>query len=348
AFQYPRLLGADSAPPLPSATEVSETTGHEHEAHEYGLPMDRRLVGGTTAMTVALLGLAAFRNIHDFRLTHLPLSAAVVSGILWLAAGQIGFAVSRAWHVSWWTYHVLVFGGFSMILLGVARHVGRGASLSESIMTLFVQDTVAKLEGSYNETLVTMIASVEAKDAYTRGHSARVTVLATLIGEELRLPPEHLRILHHAALLHDVGKIGIPDAILNKPGRLTEEEYAIVKEHPVTGETMLKAVAALGPMLAGVRSHHERWDGRGYPDGLSGEAIPVDGRIIAMADVFDALTSARAYRAAWPFSQAVDEMKRGAGTAFDPRLIAAFLRTLPRYMEQLRRQPRLAREVAVA
>jgi hypothetical protein len=299
-----------------------------------------------TVLNVAMLSVAIYRYVQDYRLARLPLLALVVSGLLLFTDGVIGLAYSRVWHLSWWLYHVLVFTGFGAILLGVLTHVGRGTTVTDSVRTLFVQDTVEKLEQGYNDAIVAMINSVEAKDAYTRGHSARVTLLATVIAEELRLSPERLRILHQSALVHDVGKIGIPDAILNKPGRLTAEEYAVIKEHPAKGVAILRGVPSLQPMLGGVRSHHERWDGKGYPDGLAGQAIPLEGRIIAVADVFDALTSARAYRPAWPFEQAIEEIHKGAGTAFEIRMVEAFNNALPRYREQLKRVPELAGDLA--
>ncbi|HEY3247387.1 MAG TPA: HD-GYP domain-containing protein [bacterium] len=318
---------------------------------EYGTGYGLTSLSGTiviivTVFNVAMLSVAIYRYVQDYRLARLPLLALVVSGLLLFTDGVIGLAYSRVWHLSWWTYHVLVFAGFGAILLGILTHMGRGETVTDSVRTLFVQDTVQKLEQSYNDTIVAMINSVEAKDAYTRGHSARVTLLATLIAEELRLSPERLRILHQSALVHDVGKIGIPDAILNKPGRLTPEEYAVIKEHPVKGVTILRNVGSLRPMLDGVRSHHERWDGKGYPDGLAGERIPLNGRIIAVADVFDALTSARAYRPAWPFDQAVDEIHNGSGSQFEVRMVEAFDRALPHYREQLKRVPDLAHDLA--
>jgi hypothetical protein len=313
----------------------------------YGLTsLSGTIVIGVTALNVGMLGMAIYRYVQDYRLTRLPLLALVVSGLLLFTDGVIGLAYSRVWHLSWWLYHVLVFTGFGAILLGILTHMGRGTTVTDSVRTLFVRDTVQKLEQGYNDAIVAMINSVEAKDAYTRGHSARVTLLATLIAEDLRLSPERLRILHQSALVHDVGKIGIPDAILNKPGRLTAEEYAVIKEHPAKGVAILRGVPSLRLMLGGVRSHHERWDGKGYPDGLAGDAIPLEGRIIAVADVFDALTSARAYRPAWPFEQAVEEIHKGAGSAFEVRMVEAFDRALPRYREQLKRVPELAQDLA--
>ena len=132
-----------------------------------------------------------------------------------------------------------------------------------------------------------------------------------------------MRVLYQAALLHDIGKIGVPDAILNKPGRLTEEEFAIIREHPVRGHAIIQGVHSLRDEISGVRYHHERLDGSGYPDGLAGDAIPLDARIIAVADVFDALTSSRSYRAAWSREQALVTIEAEAGVTLDARCVTA-------------------------
>jgi putative nucleotidyltransferase with HDIG domain len=171
--------------------------------------------------------------------------------------------------------------------------------------------------------IVALGGAVEAKDPYTRGHTLRVAELAVRIGQELRLSPERLRVLNRAALLHDIGKIGVPDTILNKPAKLTEDEYAIIKEHPVRGYGMIKHVKSLQRELGGVRHHHERLDGSGYPDGLKGDAIPLDARIIAVADVFDALTSPRPYRDAWPRERALALIDSEAGSKLDARCVHA-------------------------
>ena len=337
SVRWPNLLVASHAMSI----------GVQEYGTGYGLTsLSGVVVIALTALNVGLLGVSLYRYIQDYRLTRLPMLALVVSGLLLFTNGVIGLPYSRVWHLSWWLYHVLVFAGFGAILAGILTHVGRGTTVTDSVRTMFVQDTVQKLEQGYNDAIVAMINSVEARDAYTRGHSARVTLLASVIAEELRLSPERLRILHQSALVHDVGKIGIPDAILNKPARLTEDEYAVIKEHPAKGVAILRNVPSLRPMLGGVRSHHERWDGKGYPDGLAGEAIPLEGRIIAVADVFDALTSARAYRPAWTFERAVEEIHQGAGSAFEPRMVDVFDQALPRYREQLKRVPELAQDLA--
>jgi len=171
---------------------------------------------------------------------------------------------------------------------------------------------------------VIFVNPIEVGDPYMRGHSRRVALIAALVGEALQVPLESLLTLNQSALLHDIGKIGLPEVILNKPGCLTDEEFGTVKQHPTRGEAIVGAFPDLQDTLPGIRSHHERWDGSGYPDGLAGEAIPLQGRIIAIADVYDAMTSDRAYRPAHQLETALEELRSGAGVLYDPRAIDAF------------------------
>jgi len=170
-----------------------------------------------------------------------------------------------------------------------------------------------------------LVAAIEAKDEYTRGHSQRVYQLAVRIGQRLRLSEDEQQTLSWAALLHDIGKIAIDGQILNKIERLSDAEFAAIKSHPERGCRVLEPIPQLRGVLPGIRHHHERWDGRGYPDGLQGQDIPLLARIIAVADTFDAIVSARAYRPARTTGYALDEIRGGAGTQFDPVVAQAML-----------------------
>ncbi len=185
---------------------------------------------------------------------------------------------------------------------------------------------ITQLEHANMATVEALAAAVDAKDPYTRGHSQRVSMRAALLARAMGLSPSDVARVQLAGVLHDVGKIGVPDAILTKPGALTAEEFAIIKEHPATGERMLRAVPFLHDILPAVRHHHERWDGGGYPDGLAGAAIPRDAAIIMVADSFDAMTSSRTYRPALPFGEACRRIREGSGTQFAPEVVAAFER----------------------
>ncbi|MDD5258586.1 MAG: HD domain-containing protein [bacterium] len=182
---------------------------------------------------------------------------------------------------------------------------------------------------TYLETVQALAQAIEASDEYTRGHSDRVTKFAIQIARQLQLGRTFIDTLKIACILHDVGKIGIIKEVLNKPGKLNDAEFDIIKMHPVLGEQIIAPVAFLAPIKPIVRHHHERFDGRGYPDGLKGEIIPYLSRIIAVADTYDAMTSERPYRPALSTEIALAEIRKCSGTQFDPEVVKAFLEIHP-------------------
>ena len=169
------------------------------------------------------------------------------------------------------------------------------------------------------------VNALEARDLYTRQHSSRVTEIALVLGRELGCSTEELTVLNFAGPLHDIGKIGIRDAVLLKPGPLDDTEWQHMREHPVKGFDIASKIEMLRPIMPAVRSHHERWDGTGYPLGLAGPAIPLGARIFAVADAFDALTFDRPYSTAMPMVAARERIRAAAGTHFDPDVVATFL-----------------------
>lgn len=179
------------------------------------------------------------------------------------------------------------------------------------------------LEQGYLETIVALANSIDSKDAYTRGHSQRVGDVAVEIGKELNLPDSVLKQLQYGGILHDIGKIGIVESILCKQSRLTDAEMAIMREHPAIGDSIIGPVSFLAGVRSCVRSHHERWDGTGYPDKLKGEDIPMLARIVACADTFDACTSTRPYQKAMPLEQAMQILDKLTGAQLDPQVVAA-------------------------
>jgi putative nucleotidyltransferase with HDIG domain len=181
------------------------------------------------------------------------------------------------------------------------------------------------LQESFVATVRALAQAVDAKDSYTAGHSTRVTDYSVIIAEELGLGPDDLRRVRLAGLLHDVGKIGIRDSVLGKPGALNDEEFGVMKSHPTVGASILKPVTQLAEVVPGVLHHHERFDGRGYPNGLKAEEIPLMGRIIGVADAFDAMTSDRVYRPRLSDDVALAELKKHSGTQFDSKMVKAFL-----------------------
>jgi HD-GYP domain-containing protein (c-di-GMP phosphodiesterase class II) len=169
-----------------------------------------------------------------------------------------------------------------------------------------------------------LVHTIEAKDYYTRGHSERVNRYAMLMAERLDLDEKQKNTLHWASILHDIGKIGIPEGILNKPGRLTDEEYELIKIHPRKGGDIIKPIDQLADALPAILHHHERYDGGGYPDGLKGEKIPQLARIISVADTFDAITSTRSYRDARSPDKALGIMEEVSGSQLDADFVTIF------------------------
>jgi putative nucleotidyltransferase with HDIG domain len=188
------------------------------------------------------------------------------------------------------------------------------------------RDRSQQLTRSYMATVRALSNAVEARDAYTGKHAERVTRFAIEIGRELGLPTPDTPEIEFGFLLHDVGKLAIPDAILFKPGPLTSEERALMSQHTIVGAEIMRDIEFLAEASKVVRSHHERWDGSGHPDGLAGEQIPLNARVFAVADVFDALTTNRPYRVALSFAQARAMIDEQSGSHFDPTVVDAFRR----------------------
>ncbi|MGZ8428299.1 MAG: HD-GYP domain-containing protein [Candidatus Deferrimicrobiaceae bacterium] len=188
-----------------------------------------------------------------------------------------------------------------------------------------VKEQTELINKMYVRAINALIKALEAKDFYTRGHSQRVTRYSVAIGQEMGLSPDHLRELRRAASLHDLGKIGVRDAILNKPGRLTDEEMGEVVRHPEMATRILSPIPFFRKLLPSIRHHHERFDGLGYPGRIKGKDIPLDSRIMAVCDAYDAMTSDRAYRAALPAEDAAAEILRCSGTQLDPEIVSVFL-----------------------
>jgi putative nucleotidyltransferase with HDIG domain len=182
---------------------------------------------------------------------------------------------------------------------------------------------VLELERSLLETIETLNDAVEARDPYTAGHSQRVRRVALAVGRALELTDEQLATLETAALFHDIGKIGMPDSILTKPDRLTREEETLMREHVTRGAEIVSKVPSFRQAASGIRYHHERWDGLGYPEGLSGEQIPLEAAIIGLADAWDTMTSDRGYAPSLSLGEALAEMRAGRGKQFSPRVVDA-------------------------
>ena len=197
-------------------------------------------------------------------------------------------------------------------------------------------DTYEKLEQAYLESIQTLRYTVEAKDTYTRGHSDRVSEFSVLLGKKMGLSDQDLRTLQIGGLFHDIGKIGVPDTILQKESKLTDDEYSEIKNHPSIGAHILSTATLFKDIIPIVKHHHERYDGHGYPSQLKGEEIPYLARITAIADSFDAMTSRRTYRDAMPLETVISEFMRCRGSQFDPELDDAFVDILENHYDEIK------------
>jgi putative nucleotidyltransferase with HDIG domain len=204
--------------------------------------------------------------------------------------------------------------------------------------TAELDQALASLEDAYRSTLKALTAALETRDSETHGHSERVVTYSLRLGRECGLDSAHMKALEFGSLLHDIGKIGVPDAILRKPAKLTEEEWVRMREHPLHGQQILRGIEFLNRASCVVAQHHEKWDGSGYPLGLSGEDIDICARVFAVADAFDAITSDRVYRRGKSYEAAAQELDEWAGKQFDAKVVAAFHRVPKEDWEELHRR----------
>jgi putative nucleotidyltransferase with HDIG domain len=223
----------------------------------------------------------------------------------------------------------------------VANKLNQGKYSSEDIDLLNIlssqlafviqnADLFSNLQKAYIDTLSALTGAIDAKDSYTRGHSERVTELSIKLAEECNVPSSEIENIKLGGLLHDIGKIGIPEAVLNKPGRLNDEEFNIIKSHPDLGLHILGKVEFLEHIVPIIRHHHERYDGKGYPGGLKGDNIPLLARIVSVVDTFDAMTTNRPYRKALTIEESLVEIDRCSGSQFDPDIAAKFIKMVRR------------------
>lgn len=281
------------------------------------------------AVTVAVLVMAAVTARHyliAYRYSRFPLQFWLLCSTGWLAGAQIIMATGEVWRASWWTYHYLLLAAVISVVYGLVKQYALGASLGAAVRGLLTDDPHERIEAGISPSIRALVIATETHDHYTAGHSYRVAVEALRIGQAMGLGPEQLRALAQGGIVHDIGKMEIPAHILNKPGRLTAAERALVEQHPVRGYEVCKRLGFLPDELGIIRHHHEKWDGSGYPDGLRGEDIPLLARVLAIADVYDALTSERSYRQPWTHERAVAYIVEQAGVHFDPACVEVWLR----------------------
>lgn len=293
------------------------------------VPIDNRNLQLTLGFTSgALIAFAAWRYYQAFVFARLPSQIVMVATLLLLLEVQVIILWGQVWYLSWWIYHALYGVALLVLFTGWALEVRRSGTLRAIADALSMRDALAQLNRGLESPIVDLVDAVEAKDAETFGHVRRVSEHALGIGRKLGLSQAELRQLVLAAEMHDVGKISIPSSILSKPGPLNDAEYGLLKTHTVRGHEIAQKVQALRPLAGVVRHHHEHYDGKGYPDGLSGDDIPLLSRIVSVADTYDAITSKRPYRDPRSPGEALAEIKRVRGTQLDPRCVDAFITVL--------------------
>jgi putative nucleotidyltransferase with HDIG domain len=283
------------------------------------------VVAVASAVALANTGLIHWRR---WRLGGGRVQLALVFASWMGVQAELSMHFGRFWQLSWWDYHAVLLTGFGAAVYAIVATYSRMKERDAGLDSVFKTDPLAHIERGYPEALKALVAASEAKDSYTRGHSRRVTELSVMLGQRMGLSTDALRKLAWGAELHDIGKIGIRDSVLNKQGRLAPDERALVEQHPVIGWEIARQTRSLQDLLDVIRSHHERVDGTGYPDGLAGDDIPMAARIVAVVDVWDAVTSDRSYRSAWPVQKALEIMVEGRGSQFDARCLDQFLALL--------------------
>jgi putative nucleotidyltransferase with HDIG domain len=226
-----------------------------------------------------------------------------------------------------WATTAAVFALLWLVLALLVRNASRTLTRQTEVLrerSRALADSYQRLEESALEAVETLNATVEARDPYTAGHSQRVQRIAVAMGEELRFTPKQLEALRFGGLFHDIGKLAVPDSILTKPARLTPEEYERIKEHSAEGARIVAKLGRLREAVPIIRHHHERWDGRGYPDGLAGTEIPLAAAVVGLADAWDAMTTERPYHRALVLDEAFAEVRGGRGSQFVPEVVDAF------------------------
>lgn len=285
---------------------------------------------GLAVVSVALFTFVAWRQARLFQATQLPLSGAFVVGFLLLALAQISMVLGPVWTLAWWEYHLLMYAAVVLALGGILFEYRQGRPLRHILEGALELELDAGLGREDVDTVTALAAATELKDPDARGHTRRVAALARELARELGLPRDEWPALARAALLHDAGHLAIPDAVFLKEGAFSADEWEMMKQHVERGREILDGLGGLKREATIVAAHHERLDGQGYPRGLSGDAIPLAARILAVVDTFDALCMDRPYRSAKSTEEALDLIYQEAGTHLDPQVVAALARILRR------------------
>jgi hypothetical protein len=282
-----------------------------------------QVLGGPSASSLLSLMLP----LGACGLVYFAVNTGIVSTVIGLSEGKHPWRVWQLTYV-WTLVHLVAFVPLGALIVVVFREVGLpgvALFLLPLLLARYTFKLYTDMRREHFETVRALASAIDASDPHTRGHSERVTKYSIAIAREMGLSELRVQTIEYAGLLHDMGKIGIQHDILLKPGALSEEEWKLMREHPATGARIVSDLHFLKGAKGVVRFHHERYDGTGYPDGLCGEEIPLEARIVKVADAFDAMRSNRPYRRALSLPDALEELRRGRGTEFDPRVVDALL-----------------------
>jgi HD-GYP domain-containing protein (c-di-GMP phosphodiesterase class II) len=283
------------------------------------------------AFGLALFGILSLRAARTYLLTRRTADLLVLIGLVWLATSLVAALTLTFANLGWWLGHMFELDGILIVAIPVALDLAHTAQARPLAGDLAAVDLVSAEEVFLGSHVRAITLKLAQKDAYTEQHTRRVALRAVQVGEALGLSRGRLRALAIGALVHDIGKLSVPDAVLKKPGSLDEEEYAVVKRHADLGAKLIDELGGFPSSVRRlVRDHHERLDGTGYPAGLHADDIALDTRILAVCDVYDALISPRVYRGAWSQADAMAMLRAGAGTAFDTRCVEALDAVLSR------------------
>ena len=292
--------------------------------------------GGRDGLALLAVGMVAFgvvtlRAVRTFLLTRRVLDLAVAVGLVWLATALVPALTQDYRYLGWWIGHEVELDGILVIGIAVAIDLARAAQSRPLAGDLTAAELVASEDLFLGSQVRALTVTLAEKDEYTERHTRRVALRAVQVGDELGLSRSRLRTLAIGGLVHDIGKLAIPDEILKKPGPLDDDEYELVKGHSERGYRLLTELGGFGDGVRDlVRDHHERLDGKGYPRGLTAGQLTLDARILAVCDVYDALISKRVYRDAWSEQTAIDYLRAEAGTVFDERCVEALARVVGR------------------
>jgi putative nucleotidyltransferase with HDIG domain len=285
--------------------------------------------GSTPALILLIVGAVlwtglAGRALRTFALTHRATDLMVAVGCVWCGVAQYPQLISGYERLGFYVGHMFEITGLGLLAIPVMLDLVRGGASRPLVGDLSATEIVMAEETYLGPRVRALLVSLEEKDRSTERHTRRVSLLAVRVAEQMRLPPATLRHLAVGGLLHDIGKLSVPESILGKPGSLTDEEFAEIKRHPDNGLRLLRTLGGFPEQVHRlVHEHHERLNGSGYPRGIAGPQLGIGPRILAVCDVFDALTSDRCYRDAWTEEDAVALLRREAGSAYDARVVRA-------------------------